>query len=1847
LAAVNAAGTSAYAQTDATTNIVTVCFKLRPAAPVLSGATALSSNQIQLSWQDNSNNESSFIIERSADGTTFQPIVTSGTGTTSYIDPNLSSSTQYWYRIKAHNCKGDSDASNVMNATTQAGGGGDTGTGGTGTGGTGTGGNGTGAGGTGSGGGAGTGAGTGTGTGGTGGGNNNIGEQCSLHSECKSGLCFNGKCDEDKDNDGLPRSVDPNDANADVDCDGLKDGQEDKNKNGKVDSDETNPVKSDTDEDGLLDSCDPFPLDKNRPAKSEHKKYLDQCPYAKKTTAWATQPLILALEALSHFVASLFSTTPAFAEEQETSKEFGAFSDPKSIELEGALSAFELFGWPDTKTPTINLWWTDDKNQNVEQYYIWRKTAGASGDPALVGSVSGTAEKKYSDQTGLAWGTEYVYVVKAKRGSAEGESNPKNITTASKLPDPSLPLGSVRIMRAGTEKSSDIFSNFGDAYKHTYEAQAIDTGGNVIQSGIVYTWNLTTQNSEEGSKQAKRAGVEGNLAKQDVTPLKNGSATLSVTASQSQFNVSKNATVSLMIDACNFSWESDASSAALVALDIKLSYCRGKGVAGDALPQLVARPVKIAPRKENYQFQEEYLFPLDGANLGKESNNARIKSDVIIMRVVKAKTYSAATWYADTYKRQPSQRALVNGYSAVQDATTGTYVNAYDTEGDSNTTGPTIYYFTTNTGAQGSTREILNKILERSIFSNGFGYDPSSIDSQGMKLRRDALRMIDAEAYRSAISRASRIPTLESGSFIKHQTISAWPSWQNELGRQLGISAPSDPYPNKDGALCQSGEEGNACKNTCTAQGYDKSTCWKADPNPANRAFGYSAVGERSAVETAIFSHGVRSYSYTYNQNDINKPMKSNFCMLLERLFTSGSHEYCISYQRSAQNMALLGTGAVCSDGAQCASDRCYTGKCADPLAYSTINNPPKIKSVTHDGNNLDGKTFKKTWDSEQKVEFIVTAEDTDGSIVQASATMTTTGVDNNPKTISLDDIEQIIYTQDNTQEPINEGKGKRAKYKMTVDINPANNVVPSGEYTMTIKVMDDFGSEVQRNINFRIDDRTANNPPTLSAPTISISSNSQSNATLMDKKIIVRNARDVSINIAVQASDPDTAQGDAINEVWYEFGNLNEKLNQGEGANYQKNDISLKDVDDGTHHTLLVRATDTRHGLFGTTNGITEMKLEEVVISTNTPPTFKRMQPVDGSKINKGAVLAITGTALDSDGIVEVRLYRKKGDDGAFESVNDPLVGTSTSLLFINFQEQTSDFDLANYTYKLVARDQYGMEGEYTFSVTTVVNGGWSEWGGCSKTCMTTSSDPGNQSRACNNPLPSTNGGAECARSADAIALANQPTTPGNRTETRPCSPPPPFCPIQGGWSKKWASISPDSQFDDNTGGTCSAACGGGWQKKTCDYPPPQHGGSECRREQNTMKEAYGQDASNTNTQPNQRDQYRKCNTGACPAWSYGVCSPTDSTAPSCGPGVQTATCTNATAQGTIDSAQSRCSSPDGAMGGQRTGLSCSLPACPDTDYDGVPDYKEPSTCVGLKGPENNDGCPLPKVTDMQKDRNLYWKGSTPAKVKIAWTSEHADSFDLYYSATPNGTRSQVYANLPANLTYDESSVYISIPEGDNSPRIWFYAKSSGSGIVFIGHHDINVTKPSIEIFPSIGKNEYLTCKKSNSSMTIDRSNTAISLSVRPLLGNYVDSLSVSNMNFNYKAGDGWWHFSTPNTDSQWFIVDATLNMLNGQVNHKQLAQFVSMPAGYSATCTQGGIAQSDLRDDCDGEWASIGIGRDEGEKWYNCSGNEEKLCRDLIRAGNCAGIGGSWCDATWRAVSCHKSTLPKPAGF
>lgn len=90
-----------------------------PAAPSGLSATTIDDQRIDLAWSDNSDDETSFSIERAlGQGGAFSEIDVTGSNVTTYSDTALTANTEYCYRVRASNAVGDSGYTAEVCATT-------------------------------------------------------------------------------------------------------------------------------------------------------------------------------------------------------------------------------------------------------------------------------------------------------------------------------------------------------------------------------------------------------------------------------------------------------------------------------------------------------------------------------------------------------------------------------------------------------------------------------------------------------------------------------------------------------------------------------------------------------------------------------------------------------------------------------------------------------------------------------------------------------------------------------------------------------------------------------------------------------------------------------------------------------------------------------------------------------------------------------------------------------------------------------------------------------------------------------------------------------------------------------------------------------------------------------------------------------------------------------------------------------------------------------------------------------------------------------------------------------------------------------------------------------------------------------------------------------------------------------------------------------------------------------------------------------------------------------------------------------------------------------------------------
>ncbi len=89
-----------------------------PAPPTQLTATTINLSKIELNWQDPSNNETNFLIQRSTDGITWSNLAAVNANVNNYSDIFLPANSTFYYRVRAENWEANSDFSNIDSAST-------------------------------------------------------------------------------------------------------------------------------------------------------------------------------------------------------------------------------------------------------------------------------------------------------------------------------------------------------------------------------------------------------------------------------------------------------------------------------------------------------------------------------------------------------------------------------------------------------------------------------------------------------------------------------------------------------------------------------------------------------------------------------------------------------------------------------------------------------------------------------------------------------------------------------------------------------------------------------------------------------------------------------------------------------------------------------------------------------------------------------------------------------------------------------------------------------------------------------------------------------------------------------------------------------------------------------------------------------------------------------------------------------------------------------------------------------------------------------------------------------------------------------------------------------------------------------------------------------------------------------------------------------------------------------------------------------------------------------------------------------------------------------------------------
>lgn len=266
------------------------------------------------------------------------------------------------------------------------------------------------------------------------------------------------------------------------------------------------------------------------------------------------------------------------------------------------------------------------------------------------------------------------------------------------------------------------------------------------------------------------------------------------------------------------------------------------------------------------------LLLLGAGEGGAQSTSA----DAIALRVIpNPKHLSAERWYLDQGFSGSPQSITVDGYEAVRDGRT-VYVNVGNV--DSGTLYTNIYLISYNQQAESETVDIFGQMLRNwsfnaNIDTSGWCRADGRIcytdedcgigdfcDSLKSRVTRDTLRLShigDTKDLLAGYFEANGYyPLLDAGSYLKHKSLSVWPSWQDELSAQLDTRLAVDPV-----------------NNMGDCPGHNEDTCWNEESQ--DFAFGWGSFPDTPALND-------NSLVYIYTTNGRTTGSDSLVCGVLE-----------------------------------------------------------------------------------------------------------------------------------------------------------------------------------------------------------------------------------------------------------------------------------------------------------------------------------------------------------------------------------------------------------------------------------------------------------------------------------------------------------------------------------------------------------------------------------------------------------------------------------------------------------------------------------------------------------------------------------------------------------------------------------------------------------------------------------------------------------------------------------------------------------------------------------------------------------------------------------------------------
>ncbi len=429
-------------------------------------------------------------------------------------------------------------------------------------------------------------------------------------------------------------------------------------------------------------------------------------------------------------------------------------------------------------------------------------------------------------------------------------------------------------------------------------------------------------------------------------------------------------------------------------------YCRDHE--NGVMPSINPKYIPLSQSDSQAGILRQYLFTYE---------EAAYKSDGIGIRVYKNP-------YKDTplewYRRQGflgnPQSIIVDGYPAIRDGGT-VYIGFPNTYSRNESIYPNILVMSHNIGASPVTERIFDSLLSNFAFNINFNFDNGNVCVEGgetgvssgevyvdpatggpvvcvsdydclkvdnspdpklrcssfkYKLQHDIKRLADFKDIQKSMDayygKNGRYPVLAEGSYQKTRTNSLWPSWQETLGAELGITMPIDPVNRLiTCGLCKPSNNpaaqstipcatSNDCAEGyfCEAQdGFDPATCWSADLRqfmcPYMAADGSQPVIEYSPYGADEPFAPSRFYSYRSFDGGKRFELGANFEISpMAYIYSNGNPQKTDSWWEAPYFVELryCKTANPISNGRWCTSnDDCKP--CMDPASASCTEPAP------------------------------------------------------------------------------------------------------------------------------------------------------------------------------------------------------------------------------------------------------------------------------------------------------------------------------------------------------------------------------------------------------------------------------------------------------------------------------------------------------------------------------------------------------------------------------------------------------------------------------------------------------------------------------------------------------------------------------------------------------------------------------------------------------------------------------------------------------------------------------------------------------------------------------------------